>query len=83
VAAEREFYASSNGDRWFLVRDEAGQAFVRHQANEPSGGRSTAIEIGPFLTRGPRGPQHEELLRLIGSLAGTSAPKGSAAPEAQ
>ena len=83
MAAEREFYASSNGDRWFLVRDEAGQAFVRHQANEPSGGQSTRVDIGPFLTRGPPGPEHEELLRLIGTLAGTSVPKGSAEPGAQ
>jgi hypothetical protein len=83
VRSEREFYASSNGDRWLLVRDEAGQAFVRHQANEPSGGRSTRIEIGAFLTRGPRGPEHEELLRLIGTLVGTSGPASSAEPGAQ
>src|SRR4051794_16197822 len=76
MPAEREFYASSNGDRWFLGCDEAGQAFVRHQANEPSG-QSTPIEVGPFLMRGPRGPEHEALLRLTGTLVETPAPRAS------
>ena len=35
----RQLYRSPNGDSWFLVRDSAtGSAFVRHQANAPSGG---------------------------------------------
>jgi hypothetical protein len=83
VVVEREFYASSNGDRWFLSRDEAGRAFVRHQANAPSGGQSTHIEVGPFLVRGPRAPEHEALLRLIGTLVGTPALKESAEPGPQ
>jgi hypothetical protein len=29
----------------------------------------TEIEVGDFLTTGGRGPEHDELLRLIGSLA--------------
>src|SRR6202035_1863777 len=61
-------YQSPNGDSWFLARDPAtGLAFVRHQANAPSGGQVTNIELGAFLS-GPRNPEHEALLRLIGSL---------------
>jgi hypothetical protein len=60
-------YRSPNGDSWFLASDPAtGLAFVRHQANTPSGGQVTDIEIGAFLS-GPRNPEHEALLRLIGT----------------
>jgi hypothetical protein len=60
-------YRSPNGDTWFLARDPAtGSAFVRHQANAPSGGHVTDIELGAFLS-GPRNPEHEALLRLIGA----------------
>jgi hypothetical protein len=42
-------YRSPNGDSWFLARDPAtGLAVVRHQANAPSGGRVTDIEVGAF-----------------------------------
>jgi hypothetical protein len=67
LAHERELYSSSNGDRWFLVRDDNGTVFVRHDANRPSGGRHTDFQIGLFLERGP-GPEQQELLRLIGTL---------------
>jgi hypothetical protein len=68
----RQLYRSHNGDTWFLARYPAtGSAFVRHEANVPSGGRVTDIEIAAFLN-GPRNPEHEALLRLIGnSIAGT------------
>jgi hypothetical protein len=60
-------YQSPNGDSWFLARDPAtGLAFVRHQANAPSGGQVTDIEIGAFLS-GPQNPERVALLRLIGS----------------
>jgi hypothetical protein len=59
----RQLYRSPNGDSWFLARDPAtGSAFVRHQANAPSGGHVTDIELGAFLS-GPRNPEHEALLR--------------------
>ena len=62
-------YQSSNGDRWRLVRDgETGRVFVQHEANLSSGGRISEIEVGIFLGTGERGPEHEELLRLIGTL---------------
>jgi hypothetical protein len=66
-AEMRQLYRSPNGDTWFLARDPVmGSAFVRHQANAPSGGQVTDIEIGAFLS-GPRNPEHEALLRLIGA----------------
>jgi hypothetical protein len=65
----RRLYRSANGDRWHLARDTAsGRVFIRHEANEASGGRVTEIEIGDFLSSGGHGPEHAELLRLIGTL---------------
>ena len=64
----RELYHSPNGDRWYLALDpDAGRVFVKHQANMPSGGHIAEIEIGAFLNQG-NGPEHQELLRLIGTL---------------
>ena len=75
----RELYRSSNGDRWHLVRDVAsGRVFIRHEANLPSGGRITDIEIGTFLAAGGHGPEHQELLRLIGTLVEMPVPKDKA-----
>ena len=66
----RQLYESVNGDRWYLVSDpDSERVFVKHQANRPSGGQTTEIEIGSFLNRGPRSPEHRELSRLIGTLA--------------
>jgi hypothetical protein len=45
----RELYSSSNGDRWHLCRDTSGKVFVLHQANIPSGGRVSQIELLPLL----------------------------------
>ena len=65
----RELYSSPNGDRWFLAHDAAaGRVFIRHEANVPSGGQSTDIDIGTFLHRGSRSPEQQALLHLIGTL---------------
>jgi hypothetical protein len=65
----RTLYRSPNGDRWHLAREApSGRVFIQHEANLPSGGRVTAIELGAFLGGGARGPEHQELLRLIGTL---------------
>jgi hypothetical protein len=65
----RELYSSPNGDRWFLGRDpDTGEIFVRHEPSVPSGGRPSDIDVGAFLSRGPRNPEHQALLRLIGTL---------------
>jgi hypothetical protein len=65
----KELYSSANGDRWSLVRDPGSeQVFIRHKPNASSGGQASDIGVGEFLVRGGRGPEHQELLRLIGTL---------------
>src|ERR1700719_2586981 len=65
---QREIYHSENGDRWFLSRDDDGRAFILHKANLSSGGKVTSIELGDFLGPVKAGPEHQALIRLIGSL---------------
>jgi hypothetical protein len=67
--ANRPLYTSPNGDRWLLVRDSTGRLYVRHEANAHSGGTVTDFEFADFIARGGFGPEKQELLRLIGSLA--------------
>jgi hypothetical protein len=67
--ATRDLYRSPNGDRWLLVRDDTGRVFVRHEANLASGGTVTDSEIAAFLSQNGLGPEKQELLRLIGTLA--------------
>jgi hypothetical protein len=77
----RELYKSSNGDRWLLAREpESRHVFVRHIPNEPSGGKTTDIEIGAFLCERSYGPQHIELLRLIGTLVEKGSDRGDEEP---
>jgi hypothetical protein len=65
----RELYRSQQDDCWFLGREpENGHAFVIHQPNGPSGGRLSHIELGAFLSASTKGPEHQALLRLIGTL---------------
>jgi hypothetical protein len=47
----REHYSSPNGDRWQLCKDASGRVFVLHQANIPSGGHISQIELRDFLAR--------------------------------
>jgi hypothetical protein len=72
--ASRLLYSSSNGDQWFLVRDPNGRVSISHEPNAASGGQASDIDIGTFLIGGGRGPEHQELLRLIGTLV--DAPSG-------
>lgn len=62
MAEDLLIYASSNGDRWYLVRDnaDAERLRVRHQPNPASGGRSSTVDVDEFLAEG-HGPQHEAL----------------------
>jgi hypothetical protein len=71
TVAKRELYRSApNGDRWFLIREhETGLAFVEHEPNAPSGGSPSRMGVGEFLGHGVNGPEHQALLRLIGTLA--------------
>lgn len=72
----RELYRSApNGDRWSLVRESAsGRVYIEHEPNLSSGGRTTHIEIGEFLAHGGHGPEHQALLRLIGTLVAEPSP---------
>jgi hypothetical protein len=63
----RELYSSPNGDRWYLCKDASDKVFVLHQANMPSGGQISQIELRDFLTRG-YGPEQQALLQIIGTL---------------
>ncbi len=75
---KRELYASPNGDRWSLCRDTTtGRPFVLHEPNQPSGGLPVEIELGSFLVVDSGAPEHQELLRLIGTLVGSSARSAS------
>jgi hypothetical protein len=65
----RDLYRSSNGDRWSLVRDlDSGRVFIRHEPNMSSGGQTSETAVGDFLVCDAHGPEHAELLRLIGTL---------------
>jgi hypothetical protein len=69
----RELYRSSSGDRWCLARDpDSGRVFILHEPNLASGGRTSQIDIATFLATG-HGPEHQELLHLIGTLVEESA----------
>ena len=62
----QDFYRSSNGDRWQLVRDpDTGRSFVRHEPNLASGGRITETEIDEFLDRTGTSPQNLALRALL------------------
>jgi hypothetical protein len=77
----QQLYRSPNGDTWFLARDPAtGLGTVRHRANASSGGQVTDLEIGAFLN-GPRHPEQEALLRVIG--ASMVDPQGTAVEDEQ
>jgi hypothetical protein len=68
TSGTRELYRSSNGDEWHLVREtDSGRVLIKHQPNAASGGRISYVEIAEFLTDG-HGPEHQALLRLIGTL---------------
>ena len=75
----RQLYASPNGDRWYLARyPESGRVFVQHAPNVSSGGQPANIELADFLSRGGNAPEHQALVRLIGTLVeGRSMPTGS------
>ena len=74
----RELYSSTNGDRWFLAHEGVtGRVFIKHEANVPSGGQATDIDIGEFLRRGGQGPEHQALLRLIGAFVTEDRPANS------
>jgi hypothetical protein len=61
-----DFYRSSNGDRWQLVRDTvSGRRFVRHEPNLASGGQVTDTAVAEFLDRTGTSPQNAALRALL------------------
>jgi len=69
MAERRELYRSPNGDCWFLGRDPSdGRAIVVHEANRPSGGKVSCIDVVDFLSHSSHAPEGQALLRLIGTL---------------
>jgi hypothetical protein len=72
MALRKDLYHSApNRDRWSLVREPASQrAFVEHESNASSG----RLDVGRHILRsealmhGGHGPEHQALLRLIGTL---------------
>ena len=65
----REFYSSTNGDKWFLRHNlETDHVYVKHVANAASGGYQTDYELAAFLN-GPLVSERAALSRLIADLA--------------
>ncbi len=73
MAITREdFYRSSNGDRWQLVRDTAsGRSLVRHEPNLLSGGCTTDTDVDEFLNRTGTSPENLALRVLLDKQART------------
>ena len=65
-----DFYRSSNGDRWRLVRDtDTGQRAVRHEPNLSSGGRVTDYPVEEWLDRTGTSPENQALRVLMEKLS--------------
>jgi hypothetical protein len=67
----KELYRNSRGDRWLLVREPSSEhVFIRHVPCRDAGSPAEAehIEVGAFLKAQGLRPEHQELLRLIGTL---------------
>jgi hypothetical protein len=59
-------YASPNGDRWLMLRDdETGRYVVRHEPNLASGGQATEVDGPAFLDRNGATPQGQALQELL------------------
>ena len=67
LVPSKQFYASSNGDTWDLVR-EGEHVFVLHHPNLSSGGTQKQVELSAFLALEPHAAQNVALVRLIGTL---------------
>ena len=62
----QDFYRSSNGDRWQLIRDIAsGRSLERHEPNLSSGGRTTGTDVEEFLNRTGSSPENLALRALL------------------
>jgi hypothetical protein len=67
-----DFYHSSNGDRWQLVRDtDTDRRIVRHEPNISSGGRVTDTPVEEWLDRTDSSPENLALRELLAKLPNT------------
>jgi len=64
----RKLYASSNGDCWYLCRGRDGQLVILHQQTAASAKKTAEVDLGTFLAKGNKGPEHQALRHLIGEL---------------
>ena len=64
-----QFSLSSNGDQWYLIRENGTiKTKVVHEANLSSGGAVTCISIEDFLRENPEAPERQDFLRLVADL---------------
>jgi hypothetical protein len=68
MTPSKNIHVSENGDRWDLLQNAEGRAFIRHTGNMLSGGHVTDIELSAFLATGRSGPEHQAVWRLLRSL---------------
>ena len=65
TALVEDFYRSSNGDRWQLLRDTTiGREVVRHEPNLTSG-KVTETDVQEFLDRTGSSPENHALRALL------------------
>jgi hypothetical protein len=68
-----DFYGSTNGDRWRLLRDTAsGRRVVRHEPNLASGGQVTETGVEEFLDRTGSSPENLALRELLKNPGGAN-----------
>ena len=68
-----DFYRSTNGDRWQLLRDTAsGRRVVRHEPNLASGGQVTETGVEEFLDRTGSSPENLALRELLNNPGGAN-----------
>lgn len=61
-----EFYRSSNGDVWELLRPSAqGHCMVRHTPAPASGGQPSLVTLEAFFAVNSHGPEHGALRILL------------------
>ena len=70
----QHIYRSGNGDCWLIMTDAtSGRKFVRHEANQSSGGRITDRNVEDFLEIGGAGPKFAALRKLLRQTSESSA----------
>jgi hypothetical protein len=69
MTTAHDFYRSSNGDRWQLLRDsDTVRQIVRHEPNLASGGKITELDVEEYLARTGTSPENRALRELLDKL---------------